>query len=136
VALKAHEHPLKKVFSSDFDFVIPDYQRPYAWGPEQALQLLDDLQDALERGSDDPYSLGSLVLVKAKEDSPQSDVIDGQQRLTTLSILFSVLRDLAENDEISGALRDMVREPGVVLDGIAAKPRLRLREQDTTFFKE
>lgn len=136
MALKAHEHPLKKVFSSDFDFVIPDYQRPYAWGPEQALQLLDDLQDALERGGGDPYFLGSLVLVKLREDSPQSDVIDGQQRLTTLSILFSVLRDLAEDDEISAALRDMVREPGVVLDGIAAKPRLRLREQDTTFFKE
>lgn len=136
MALKAHEHPLKKVFSSDFDFVVPDYQRPYAWGPEQALQLLDDLQDALERGGDDPYFLGSLVLVKPKEDAPQSDVIDGQQRLTTLSILFSVLRDLAEDDDISDALRDMVREPGVVLDGIAAKPRLRLREQDTTFFKE
>ena len=41
MSLKAHEHPLKKIFSSDFDFVIPHYQRPYAWGTEQALQLLD-----------------------------------------------------------------------------------------------
>ena len=38
-----------KVFSADYDFVIPDYQRPYAWGTEQALQLLDDLDGALDR---------------------------------------------------------------------------------------
>lgn len=136
MSLKAHEHPLKKIFSSDFDFVIPDYQRPYAWGIEQASQLLDDLEDALGRPGDDPYFLGSLVLVKPHEGSPLSEVIDGQQRLTTLSILFSVLRDLAEDSEVAGVLRDMVREPGVALDGIPAKPRLRLREQDAAFFKQ
>lgn len=134
MSLKAHEHPLKKIFSSDFDFVIPHYQRPYAWGTEQALQLLDDLEDALTRNTDEPYFLGSLVLVKPNENAPHAEVIDGQQRLTTLSILLSVLRDLAEDDDAATVLRDMVREPGVALDGIPAKPRLRLRDQDAAFF--
>jgi uncharacterized protein with ParB-like and HNH nuclease domain len=38
--LEAHEVPLHKIFSSDYDFRIPDYQRPYAWQVEQAAQLL------------------------------------------------------------------------------------------------
>ncbi|MBC8990878.1 DUF262 domain-containing protein [Micromonospora chalcea] len=132
--LKAHEHPLKKIFSADFDFAIPHYQRPYAWGAEQALQLLDDLEDALVRDAAEPYFLGSLVLVKPDENAPRADVIDGQQRLTTLSILLAVLRDLAENDDVTVVLRDMVLEPGVALDGIKAKPRLLLRDQDSGFF--
>jgi hypothetical protein len=134
MSLKAHEHPLKKVFSADFDFVIPHYQRPYAWGVEQALQLLDDLEDALGKDSAEPYFLGSLVLVKPSEDAPRADVIDGQQRLTTVSILLAVLRDLAEDPEVAVVLRNMVLEPGVAIDGIKAKPRLLLRDQDAGFF--
>ncbi|GIF49826.1 uncharacterized protein with ParB-like and HNH nuclease domain [Asanoa ferruginea] len=134
MSLKAHEHPLKKIFSADFDFAIPDYQRPYAWGTEQALQLLDDLEDALDQGSTEPYFLGSLVLVKPDENQPAAQVIDGQQRLTTLSILFALLRDLAEKPDAQVVLGDMVLEPGVALDGILPKPRLRLRPQDSGFF--
>ena len=136
MSLKAHEYQLRKIFSSDFDFVIPHYQRPYAWETEQALQLLDDLEDALERNVEDPYFLGSLVLVKPDDSNPAADVIDGQQRLTTLSILFSVLRDLSPDPDTAKVLADMVLEPGVALDGIMPKPRLRLRQQDAAFFEK
>jgi hypothetical protein len=136
MALKAHEHPLNKVFSSDFDFVIPNYQRPYAWGDEQTGQLLDDLSAALGRSADEPYFLGSLVLVQPHEDKPTVEVIDGQQRLTTLSILFAVLRDLATEPSIATTLGKMVREPGEPLDGIPSRPRLRLRDQDKEFFEK
>lgn len=52
--------PLHKVFSSDYEFQIPDYQRPYAWETEQAIQLLTDLQEARDRGADEPYSSDRL----------------------------------------------------------------------------
>lgn len=133
-SLSAHEWPLNKVFSSDFEFKIPAYQRPYRWGTEQALQLLDDLEDVLDRGAEDQYFLGSLVLVD--NGPPKYDVIDGQQRLTTLSILFALLRDLAESPKNRIVLGGMVMESGVELDGIPSKPRLTLREQDAEFFKE
>lgn len=133
MTLTAHEHPLKKIFSSDFDFEIPHYQRPYAWEPEQALQLLADLEEAVERGGDDPYFLGSLVLIKEGEDTALAQVVDGQQRLTTLTILFAILREL-DSGENAGTLAAMVMEPGIALDKVPAKPRLRLRKQDAAFF--
>ncbi|MFI1048102.1 DUF262 domain-containing protein [Streptomyces griseoruber] len=133
--LEAHEMPLHKVFSSDYDFRIPDYQRPYAWQPEQALQLLTDLTEALERGTDEPYFLGSLVLVK-ENGEPTADVIDGQQRLTTLTILLSVLRDLSTDPALQGALHKLVNQPGDPILGLKARPRLTPRKRDAEFFRK
>lgn len=133
-SLVAHEQPLRKVFSSDYNFRIPSYQRSYRWGEEQALQLLDDLAETLERSDEEPYFLGSLVLV---EDTDTSyDVIDGQQRLTTLTILFSVLRDILTGTDFSRDLAGMVMEPGSELNAIPARPRLTLRAQDAEFFRK
>lgn len=133
--LEAGELPISKIFSADFDFEIPDYQRPYAWQVDQAAQLLDDLEDALDRTSDEPYFLGSIVLVKARGVA-RSEVIDGQQRLTTLTILLAILRDLAQDDDLRNELRDLVREPGSKISGTKPKPRLTLRKRDAQFFHE
>lgn len=129
------EYPLAKIFSSDFDFVIPAYQRPYAWTDDQALELFDDLHSFyLAEPEDDSYFLGSIVLIKA-EGKPASEVIDGQQRLTTLTILLSVITSL-----LDGAVRSdfegYIREPGRMSQGISAKPRLSLRERDKQFFAD
>ena len=43
-----HTKPISKIFSSEYQFSIPDYQRPYSWAIEQALHLLEDLEDALD----------------------------------------------------------------------------------------
>lgn len=131
--LEAHEVPLHKIFCSDYDFRIPDYQRPYAWEREQAIQLLEDLVEALDRGGDEPYFLGSIVLVKHKGVS-DAEVIDGQQRLTTLTILLAVLRDLTEDDELSQNLEGLIVEPGNKIRKLAPKPRLALRARDAGFF--
>ncbi|MET1071393.1 MAG: DUF262 domain-containing protein [Umezawaea sp.] len=126
---------LHKVFGGEFDFRIPDYQRPYAWEPDQADQLLQDLAEALERGTEEPYFLGSVVLVKAK-GSVDAMVIDGQQRLTTLTIVLAVLRDLTVDAVLRGALEDMVLEKGNPILGRPAKPRLTLRAKDAEFFRK
>lgn len=131
--LEAGELSLGKIFASgEFDFEIPDYQRPYAWRTEQTLQLLDDLEDALVRDTDEPYFLGSIVLVKEK-GNPRAEVIDGQQRLTTLTILLSVMRDLAAG-KMRNELQQFIAEPGQIWAGTKPKPRLRLREKDADFF--
>lgn len=133
--LHAAEINLGKLFSEDYDFVIPRYQRPYAWGADESLQLLDDLSEALERDTDEPYFLGSVVLVKNQSD-PHAEVIDGQQRLTTLTLLFAVMRDLVEDAELRVAIHKFIEEAEVVWDNKPAKPRLSLRSKDQEFFYE
>jgi Protein of unknown function DUF262/Protein of unknown function (DUF1524) len=133
--IDAGELQLGKLFTAEYDFAIPDYQRPYAWGKDETLQLLDDLQGSLDRDTDEPYFLGSVVLVKEKGIAA-AEVIDGQQRLTTLTILFSVLRDLATDPALRVDIQKFVEEPEVVWADRPAKPRLRLRERDAKFFRE
>ncbi|EPQ75821.1 DUF262 domain-containing protein [Mycobacterium marinum] len=130
--LDAGEYELGKIFCSDFEFSIPDYQRPYSWGTEQTLQLLDDLDSAIDRNPDEPYFLGSIVLVR--EGTRSAEVIDGQQRLTTLTILFATMRDLTTSHQLHGELSDFVREPGKIMAGTQSKPRLMLRPRDSNFF--
>ena len=71
---------------------IPQYQRPYKWVNEQVEQLWDDIFEAYE-SSIDNYFLGSIITARASDETGYIDVVDGQQRLTTLMILFCVLRD-------------------------------------------
>lgn len=85
--IKGNEYTLSKIFSSDFEYHIPGYQRPYAWTAVETGILFDDLYDFFQKESVDDYFLGSIVLIK-DEDKPYAEVIDGQQRLTTLSIFF------------------------------------------------
>lgn len=132
--IKASEQNLNSVFSNDYFFEIPMYQRPYSWEEEQVSALLDDLLKAKERDDKSPYFLGSIVLVK-NEGNPQSDVIDGQQRLTTISMLFCVLRELAEGN-IKNSLDSRVRETGDILEGTKDRFRVSLRERDRKFFQE
>lgn len=128
------EYPLAKIFSSDFDYAIPSYQRPYAWTEVQAGELFSDLVDFFTKEKDDTYFLGSIVLIK-EEGKPQAEVIDGQQRLTTLTILLSALT-AQFTAELRADFENYIREPGRASQGLKPKPRLALRERDRQFFAD
>ena len=128
------EYPLAKIFSSDFDYAIPSYQRPYAWTEVQAGDLFSDLYDFFVKEKDDTYFLGSIVLIK-DEGKPHAEVIDGQQRLTTLTILLAALTQLSTGN-IRDAFHRYLCEPGNVLESLPQKPRLTLRERDRAFFEK
>ena len=109
--IKGAEYPLSKIFSSDFDYEIPSYQRPYAWTEDEAGELFDDLYDFyMAEDEEEQYFLGSIVLVK-EEDKPLSEVIDGQQRLTTLTILFAVIASKLQGEKQSAFMKYII-EPG------------------------
>ena len=129
------EYPLLKVFSSDFEYHIPAYQRPYAWTEEEAGILFDDLYDFFQNEQNDNYFLGSIVLIK-EDNNRHADVIDGQQRLTTLSILFAVLAHSLTGEDEKTAAKKLLQESGNPLAGIKAQPRLFLREWDQPFFNQ
>ncbi|MFH1076504.1 MAG: DUF262 domain-containing HNH endonuclease family protein [Pseudomonadota bacterium] len=78
---------------------IPEYQRPYVWGADQVIELLDDVYRARQSNPESQYFLGSMVLKKSdKQDGTtkyeEYDLLDGQQRLTTLFLITAVVRDL------------------------------------------
>lgn len=132
--IKGKEYSLAKIFSSEFDYEMPRFQRPYSWTEEQTGELFDDLFNFWKdnQDNDDQYFLGSIVLVKSEND-PHSFVIDGQQRLATLTILFAVL---AENAPSGLDFEKYINEPGDELEGITTKPRMTIRSNDNNFFHE
>ena len=137
--IKAEELQLFNIFNDGYRFEIPDYQRPYAWTTEQTSELLDDLLYAMGRAENvsdaSPYFLGSIVIVKEEDDQPLSYVVDGQQRITTLTILFSVLRELAVESNKS-AIDKYVFAQGAIFAGIPGHFRLTVRDLDKDFFQE
>ncbi|NBB80459.1 MAG: DUF262 domain-containing protein [Verrucomicrobia bacterium] len=128
------EFSLADIFSKKFEYFIPSYQRPYAWTTDQTSELFDDLYDFFKTESDEGYFLGSIVLIK-KDGDPKSEVIDGQQRLTTITILLSAIASRIEGDDRKELLAYIV-EPGKKYEGIEAKPRLTLRDRDRVFFEK
>ncbi len=135
---EATDVELSKLFSNDYIFRLPPYQRPYAWTKEETGELLDDLLNAVGDGDKaEPYFLGSVVLIRPS--SPSSSVhlvIDGQQRLTTLTILFCVLRELADDEKKKDYLDELVHESANAFTGRRDRFRIELREQDQDYFRD
>lgn len=91
--IKALIESLKKVLCDDERFYqIPDYQRPYSWDKDNVSDLISDLVTSYINNIEENYFCGSLVLVQG--DKGRLDIIDGQQRVTTFTILACVIRDL------------------------------------------
>lgn len=96
---------IEQLFSENSHYIIPIYQRNYAWGAPEIEQLIRDIADASEHRTEQKYFLGSLVVyVRDNADSAHPgkviyETIDGQQRHTTLSILLAYLTNVAHCSE-------------------------------------
>ena len=119
--------PLTKLFSQDFFFRIPDYQRPFLWDDEDFTNLIDDLGSAQR---DEPYFMGTLVLHKINQG--EYDVVDGQQRLTALCILLACMRDSLDTTEdktLTTEIHEKIFQAAKKLDSIPARNRLQVKDQ-------
>ncbi|HAT1402162.1 TPA: DUF262 domain-containing protein, partial [Corynebacterium striatum] len=103
----AGETTLRELLEGNKQYLVPLYQRPYQWGDKQLKQLWSDLLELAEIRSDGTpttHFIGSVVLVPPPQQVAgtvtQYLVVDGQQRLTTLSLLLAAIRDsLGETSE-------------------------------------
>ncbi|WRD53277.1 DUF262 domain-containing protein [Helicobacter pylori] len=93
--MKPDKKSLKKILvvGNDTYYQIPIYQRPYQWGEEQCKELLNDLFENYEDHEEDDYFCGSLVFIQPDKDN-KTDIVDGQQRLSTFILLAKVLATL------------------------------------------
>lgn len=101
-----------EVFSR-FWFRIPDYQRAYVWGKDEISELIDDVNYASEHNPEGQYFLGSMVLRKATRTMDgvafeEYELLDGQQRLTTLMLMLACIRDRVTDAKLKGACREML----------------------------
>lgn len=139
VRIEGKEYPVGQIFSDEFEFNIPLYQRPYSWNTERAEALLNDLlSSAVEdenKSIDDlePYFLGCIVLIKERNKS-KALIVDGQQRITTLTILLSTLRASLPKEDADD-LETYLYQKGNKIAGTPNRYRLSLRERDEEFFK-
>ncbi len=138
---------ITELFSDPFRFAVPSYQRRYSWTVKEAGQLLDDILLAIgeEQEPVEPnYFLGAILLTDTggKADwqnglpsSPRVlDIVDGQQRLITLTILLAVLRDLAcDDDDAASAAAPLDRLISLGSSTGGSGYRLELRDSDNAF---
>lgn len=106
-------YSIKQVFDGYLNsgqvYNIPEYQRGYKWSPQQITQLMDDIHEFDTNGDTNLfYCLQNVTLVENKEDPKKINVVDGQQRLTTITLLLIFLN---EGDRVLEKLVYSVREP-------------------------
>ncbi|MDH1053618.1 DUF262 domain-containing protein [Aquipseudomonas alcaligenes] len=92
---------IQRLLSGNVEYVIPMYQRNYAWEEGEITQLIQDVIDYLPKSGDKArnYYIGSLVVYERPDTkTPVFETIDGQQRLTTLSLLTSYLKNTKAAD--------------------------------------
>lgn len=107
--------PLKTLFSDAYHFRLPYFQRAYAWQTEQVGRLLSDITGAMRAGDGKRgYFLGKLMVAQ-KKGRPETALVDGHQRIMSLTLLFAVLRDLESNPALHGRLNGFIRGQDVRL---------------------
>ena len=87
--LNAEQKNILKIFGDRTKYIIPPYQRAYSWTESECEELFVDLKTAFHKNKSEGYFLGNLVLATSTRD--EFEVIDGQQRLTTLIMFLKVL---------------------------------------------
>ncbi len=118
-----------------FSYAVPVYQRDFAWTSEEVDILWDDLSSSLQQGRNE-YFLGAIVISSATEEKKR-EIIDGQQRLALLSMIFSAISSLwranADEKRSTGVFRDYLgsedRRTGDIL------PKISLNENNNETYQ-
>ena len=113
---------------NDKHFVIPVYQRNYDWSKEHCKRLFDDILEIQIKGYNNHF-LGTIVSIYDEQsDKREYLIIDGQQRITTLSLLLLALYDLIDKGEIKSNLnKEEIRDEYLVNKYSEGDKRIRLK---------
>ena len=134
--IKSAKILVKDIFSTMW-FRIPEYQRPYIWSRDEVNELLDDLAFASKDKPDHEYFLGSFVFQSRRANPQQgqefdeNDLLDGQQRMTTLLMLFACMRDLAKDIDAKNDCQDSIYQKGSHYKNIPERNRLVFSIRET-----
>src|SRR5882762_7465976 len=88
---------IESVLESSMLYEVPEYQRGFEWGEEEAENLFDDLQSSAAAGSESLF-LGTLIFQSKGNGNQLYQIVDGQQRLTTILLLLLACREKARKE--------------------------------------
>lgn len=130
---------IKDIFAPDCFYNIPEYQRPYVWGKDQILVLLDDLRSAIENDEKKEYFLGCMIWNTKKITSNGleyvcQDILDGQQRFVTLYLLQGVIRDLSHDKKLKNKVTERMKQEEDIYDGVPERNRIIFEIRDDKEF--
>ena len=94
--IEAKEVSLGTLFSEQFLFRIPIYQRPLSWNRDNFEQLFEDIKDSMDL--EEGHFLGSIILQEVGEHT--YELVDGQQRMVALTILLAAIRDITNVEDL------------------------------------
>jgi len=134
-SIEAKEVEISKLFSPDYIFEIPIYQRPLSWNSENFNQLFEDIEDAINNEAVQ-YFLGTLILQSSVEENSRYAIIDGQQRLTSLVVLLAVIRDISKNNTLRQRVYNYLYQEEDEYKNIPEEMRIIPWEDFRPIFKE
>lgn len=117
-------------------YTIPSYQRNYVWESDQINDMLNDFEMGLLEHPDEEYFMGSFIIQNRIQNN---DLLDGQQRITTLFLLFAFLRDYRlSSEEVRETCQELVFQKEHRLKGIPERLRLdyEIRGQVKQFIEQ
>jgi len=130
--MEAIESKIIDILTETKRYIIPSYQRPYSWSDEHVTKFIEDIHESFtEKRSE--YFIGSLICIdKGKEEY---EVVDGQQRLTTLTLLFRAIENqLPNTTHFKQALKNRFL-PQDEFSGVATEPRIKIRKKESDLYK-
>ncbi len=134
--MEAHVKTVREILHSGDQFLVPFFQRQYSWTKKEWMNLYTDVVAWFEGGDETKHFMGPLVCTPFNHvpaETPRYQLIDGQQRLTTLTIALAALRDVSKLNGLAD-LADEIHEDYLVhkrrqdLERFKVVPRLEDRE--------
>ena len=131
---------IKDIFSPEQFFNIPEYQRPYVWGEDQIIALLEDVSRAMENDISKEYFVGCMIWNTRQERTNRNveytyqDILDGQQRFITLYLLHGVIRDISKRDDLKLNVQKRLVQEADDYNNIPARNRIEFEIRDDKDF--
>lgn len=140
--IDAHGRKIREILERKLCYEIPDYQRPYSWTTDEIDDLFIDLDSTVDLVNQNHFFGAVVFNSERKEKDKIVEVIDGQQRLTTLMLVFYVIRKIYNEDRFNEEKGIKTRRNNVENlleflddDGEVIGVKLKLGEANREFFK-
>lgn len=134
LGVRAREGSVNEILGPGQELRMPPYQRSYSWTKREAMELFNDLREASEMSM--PHFVGAIVIVNQNPDRPETlEIVDGQQRLTTITIMLAVLRDREKDPTRKAEIHALIADAARPMFGEKSHWRLSLNHMDGPFFR-